>query len=159
MGMIPETEKSHSDYIDMLIDGCRKPVKVTDEQGNEQIELQLNTKKLDYKTQLVSAQNFSRFVLELENFANMSIDCPNFMPNKRAKVMGDQILRLVEAFGYSIDAKSSETLRDKNNSQSSLTHILTRNKSEKVVSLKEDAKKSLWEGISGKEKRQAAEQD
>ena len=156
--MIPETEKNHNDFIDMLIDGCRKPVKIINENGDEVVELQLNTKKLDYKTQLVSAQNFSRFVLELENFLNLGLDCYNFMHHNRAKVISEQILRYGDSFGYSIDAKSSETLRDKNNSQSSLTHILTRNKSEKVVSLKEEGKRSIWEAIGGKEKRQAAEE-
>jgi len=140
-----------------LIDSCRKPQKVIDEQGVERIELVLDTKKVNYKTQLVNSPHYSSFVYELENFANLAIDCYNFMSIERANVLSQQILRHVDTYGYSIDAKSSETIRDHQNSQKSLTHILTDKKMEKTVTLKEEAGRSLKEALGGKEKRETAE--
>ena len=152
MGMMPETEKNNSDFIDMLITASHRNVKVTNAEGREVTELKLDTKKLDYKTQMVNSPFFSRFVFELEEFANLALDVYNFMTYKRAKVISDQIIRHVASYGYSIDAKSSETLRDHNNSQSSLTHIMTRNHMEKSVTFKEELKKGMWESFKGKEK-------
>lgn len=152
MGMMPDTEKNNSDFIDMLITASHRIVKSINSEGREVTELKLDTKKLDYKTQMVNSPHFSRFVFELEEFANLALDVFNFMPYKRAKVISDQIIRHVNSYGYSIDAKSSETLRDMNNSQSSLTHIMTRNHMEKSITFKEEAKKGIMESFGGKQK-------
>lgn len=157
MGMIPETDKDHSDYIDMLVDACRKPVKTTDSNGREVLELQLDTKKLNYKTQLVNYPGFGRFVFQKESMENLALDVFNYMSDERAGVIAKQILRKILCYDYSIDAKSSETLRDKTNSQSALTHILTRNKAERAITLKEEAGRSFMEALKGKEKKQATE--
>ena len=157
--MMPETEKDHAQFINMIVSACRRPTKIVNSEGKEVTEIILDAKKLDYKTQLVSSTNFSRFVLELEEFANIALDVFNFMSWPRASVISEQILRHVRSYGYSIDAKSSETMRDPHNSQSSLVHIMTSNKSERKITLKENAKESLWSSIGGNEKRRAASED
>lgn len=159
-GMMPETNPERTDYIDMLIDACRKPVKRVEEKtGREYVELELDTKKLNYKTQLVNYPGFGNFVKELENLENLIFDVFNYTSPIRAEQWAKIILRRVQMYHYSIDAKSSETLRDRNNSQSALTHILTRNKAERAITIQEEAKHSLMDAIRGKEKKEASGYD
>jgi len=72
------------------------------------------------------------------------------MTKERADVIAPQILQLVKNFKYSIDGKSSETRRDKNNAQSSLVDKLVRNKQERIISLKGEVGHSLMDAIRGK---------
>lgn len=149
---VPEGEKEHLDVIDLIIDGCGEQVVVTDKQGNSIIEQRLNTDKAYYKTQLVNYPGFSRFVLELENLKSMAKLCKYHMSSKRAAVLSEQILAYVNSFKLSIDAKSSESLRDIHNTQSPLIHVLTRNKIERSYTVEEEAKKTFLEGVFGRDK-------
>lgn len=149
---VPIEEKEHMDVIDLIIDGCGEQVLVNGPDGNQIIEQRLNTDKAYYKTQLVNYPGFSRFVLELENFKALADICKYHMSENKAKILGQQILAYVRSFQLSIDAKSSESLRDQNNTQSPLVHVLTRNKIERAYTIQEEAKKSFLDGVLGKDK-------
>ena len=141
---IPETEKQHSDLIDLLTDACQTIELVETEDGHSTKQLVLNPKKIWYKTQIVNSNTFARFVLELENFANLAKDAYNNMSASRARVLAEQIMMRVESYNFSIDAKSSESIRDKNNTSSTLIDKINRNKIEKQYTLKEDMKRSFF---------------
>ncbi len=155
--MTQDSPPERADFIEMLMDSCRIPVKRIDENGREIIQLELDTKKLNYKTQLVNYPSFGAFVKEKENLENLIFDVFNYTSPARAEQWSKIILRRVKMYDYSIDAKSSETLRDKNNSQSALTHILTRNKAERAITIEEATKHSIMDAIRGKEKKDSME--
>lgn len=156
---IPETQPEHADLIAFMTEACKDLVSVETEDGKYHMELVLNTDKVYYKTQSVNYPGFSRFVLELENYKGMASRCIHHMAKARAKVMSDQIMAYVNSFKLSIDAKSSESLRDKDNTQQTLIDKLIRNKIERSVTFKGDVQRSIWEGLVGKSKNEAAGQD
>ena len=68
-----------------------------------------------------------------------------------------QILDIVMAYRYSVDAKSSESRRDKHNTQSTLIDRLLRYKVEKQYTLKDEGKKAFFDGFLGREKDKEGE--
>ena len=119
----------------------------------------LNPKRVWYKTHIVNSPTFGRFVFELENFGNKAAQCFNNMSKARALVIASQIADLVESFNYSIDAKSSESLRDKNNTQTTLIDKINRYRIEKAYHVKGEMKKSFMDGMLGRDGQQEADND
>ena len=74
-----------------------------------------------------------------------------FMPADRARIIQMQIQEIGKDWRYSIDAKSSESLRDIRNSQATLLDKMQKNKIEKAYTLKGDLKKSMMDGWLGRE--------
>lgn len=158
-GMIPDTEKQNSDFVDILTTAVSRMITREDNAGNQTTQLEIDTKKLDYKFQMVSSNTFGRFVFTKERLENLIEDAYNYMEPERADVFKGQILRLAESYGYSIDAKSSETLRDKNNSVSALTHIMNSKSTERKITISEDVKKGFFASMfGGAAKRKESEQ-
>jgi len=150
-GIIPESQKPTNDLIDFLTDACQRIVNVELEDGRMQQQLILDPKKVWLKTHIVNSPTFGRYTYVREVFGGMAKGCYNFMSFKRAKVLSEQIIQEGDNFDYSIDAKSSEILRDKNNTQSCLIDKMKGSKIEKQYTLKEDVKKSLFSGFVGRE--------
>ena len=147
---LPETEKMHNDVVDFLIEASK--TKQTVEKDGKQVEEYLvNPKTIWYKTQNIHSNLFGAFVKALEDYANMSIDAFNHMGKEQANVLGNQIMRRIESYNFSIDAKSSETVRDKNNNSSNVLHILTHKTIEKKYNVKGEGKKTLLDGMLGRQ--------
>ena len=61
------------------------------------------------------------------------------------------------SYRRSIDAKSSESQRNAQNSQSTLIDKINKNKVERVYTMKDQAKKSLFDGFLGREREKDEE--
>lgn len=146
---IPETEKPHSDAIDLITDACYDLVPVLTEDGKTVLKEVMNRKKVYYKTQLVGYTGFPYYVKLIEILDSMADACKWHMSGPKAKVLSEQIKRNVEVFKLTIDAESSKTMRDDKNSQSSLIHIVSSNKVERHYTMDEELKKSLWGSLFG----------
>lgn len=148
---IPQTDKPHEDIFDLIADASQKQHTIHQADGTDKIENMLDPETIWWKTNLINSPIFGRFAYVLKSYEWLAHQAKNFMSEERARVLSEQILKDVENYKYSVDAKSSETLRDKNNTQNSLVHIATRNKVERQYTLKDDAKKSMWDGIRGRD--------
>ena len=147
---IQEQEKNTSDLFDFLSDACSDVIEIETDQGIERVKI-LNTKKVYYKTQMVNSPHFSRFVKELEDFEAMGDKAKYFMAEPRALQLKEEIISFVRSFQYGMDAKSSESLRDKYNTQGTLIHEFLKNKVEKAYTLKGETKKSFLHGFLGRD--------
>lgn len=147
---MPEIDKNISDALDFLSDACSDIIEVQTEAGPQRQQI-LNTKKVYYKTQIVNSPNFSRFVLELENFRGMADQAKYNMAGPRANQLKEEIIAYYDSFQLSVDAKSSESLRDKYNTQGTLMHEILKNKVEKAYTLKGETKKSFIGGFLGRD--------
>ena len=152
--MIPDSQKPHNDLIDILIDACQTTVDVRLEDGSIEKHQILDPETVWWKTHLINSPSFSRFAYELKGFESHAFQCKNNMSPQRAEVMEKQILEVVTNYKRSIDAKSSESLRDKHNTQSTLIDKINRGKIERAVTLKGEATKSFADSILGREAQQ-----
>ena len=153
---IPESQKSHNDIIDMIIEGCQTVEDVPQPDGSVQKQLVLDPEIPWWKTQLVNSETFGRYAFEFKEFERLSVSCYDNMSSERAHSLAQQILGVCNSFKRSIDAKSSESKRDKNNTQTTLVDKIIKNKQERVYQMKGEMKKSLMDGIMG---REAARED
>ncbi len=156
--MIPDESEKRNDAIDFLIDGMSEIREVQQADGTTQRISEFNPEIAWYKGHIIN-QPFGRFALYLKRFENMAQQAYSHMSPDRARIMEKGILNIVEENKRSVDAKSSETYKDKQNTQSALIHILSKNKVEKQYTLKGDAKKSFIDGIMGREAAADEEND
>jgi len=148
---IPEDQKIHNDAIDFLSDAAQEIRKMPNEAGELVDQLVVDPKQIYYETRIVDSNQFGGFVYEKEEFSRLAILAYNNMTKERADIVAPQIIQLCKSWGYSTDAKSSETRKDKNNAQSCLVDKLVRNKQERIVSLKGDINRSLMDAFKGKQ--------
>jgi hypothetical protein len=148
---IPDSEKPHNDVIDLITDACQKPQYIKQKDGTVLKENILDSESVWWKTNLINHDTFGRFAYILKSYESLAEQCSEFMSVERANVLSKQIQLDVQNYKYSVDAKSSETVRDKNNTQGSLVHVVTRNKIERHYQLKDDVKKSLWDSLRGRD--------
>ncbi len=157
--MLEETEKDHSGVIDFLTDACKTFTEVKQPDGTVATELILDTERVYWKTHNVASNYFGRSVLELKQYENCAAQAFNHMSAPRASVLAQQIKDGVLAYKYSIDAKSSESQRDPNNSSMTLIDKLNKNKSEHIYTVKNAASRTLMDGILGRQAEKDQEQD
>ncbi len=158
MGLIPETEKQHNDMLDLVVDGSHEIELVKQPDGTYSKQLVLNTKRIWYKTHLVDSPTFGRMAFELEELDRIAERAYNHMVRERADVVKKSINGLYASYRASIDAKSSESLRDKNNTKSTLLDKIGRNKIEKAYTIKGDAGKSILAGLIGRDQEKEEQQ-
>ena len=149
-------ERKNQDIIDLLTESAQKITHKVNEDGTISQTLINDPETIYWKTQIVNSPTFARFVLELKNFERLSRQTVNNMSGDRARVLSAQISEIVSSFRYSVDAKSSESLRNERNTQSTLIDKLNRVKIEKSFSTKEDLKKGIFASLIGKKESQDA---
>ena len=84
---------------------------------------------------------------------------PDNMCEERARNLGYEIMEIGISYRRSIDAKSSESQRDKQNSQSTLIDKINKNKVERVYTMKDKVKGSLFDSIIGRDAERDSEND
>lgn len=157
--MIQESDKPTNDIVDMIIEGCQSVESVKQRDGTELKTLTLNPKKVWLKTNIVNSPNYGRYTLFREMLENKAGQCFYHMSQERASIMARQIVDLCDSYDYSIDAKSSEILRDKNNTQSNLIDKINRNKIERQYTIKDAAKQGIMDGFLGRKTQTDAQQE
>lgn len=148
---------SHKDVLDGILTACQKEYDIVQPDRTIKKELGVDYVALWYKLHKISSPFFGRYARKLTKEENKAIECFNHMTFERAEILADQILRDVWSHKRSIDAKSSETRIDKHNKDLSLIDTLTdtHTKSTRIISLKDEGRRSLKEAITGKEKENA----
>lgn len=143
----------------MIIEGCQSIETVRQRDGTETRQLTLNPKKVWYKTHIVNCPTFGRYVLYREMLEDKASQCFYHMSRERAQIMANQIIDICESYDYSIDAKSSECLRDSHNTQSTLIDKINRNKIEKQYTIKDEVKQGMLDGFLGRKVNHDAQQE
>jgi hypothetical protein len=85
--MIPQSEPEHKDLVDILVQSVQRIEHVPLEDGTFEKSLVIDPKSLYYKTLIVASPHLARFVLELENFQNLSAQAFNFMSRRKATAL------------------------------------------------------------------------
>ena len=147
-------ERKNQDIVDLLTEASQRRTEKINEDGSITQTLINDPETIYWKTQIVNSPTFARFVLELKNFERLSKQTVNNMSGDRARVLSEQISEIVSSFRYSVDAKSSESLRNERNTQSTLVDKLNRVKIEKSFSTNEDLKKGIFASLIGKKQTQ-----
>ena len=139
-----------ADLLDLVRESGSHNVTITGPDGQPVTLEQLDHSTIWWKTHAVNSEKFARMALELEQFARLAGEAYRRMSKPRADVIAAQVREIVIAFKHSIDAKSSESKRDGQNSQSTLLDRVGRNKVEHVYATRDMASRSLADSLLGR---------
>ena len=157
--MIPQSDPEHHNLVDILVQSVQRLEELPQEDGTTQKSLVIDPMSMYYKTLVVWSPLLARFVYELENFGNMALQAKNFMSAQRAYAFSEQIKKLVQAYMYSLDSKSSESIRINGSSQSTLVDKIARNKIERSYNVKGEKTRSFIDAMLGKDKENDMDED
>ena len=157
--MIPDGSAKYNDLVDVVIQSAQVTEDVRQTDGSVIKQSRTDEEILWWKTNEVNSNKFGRFALELKEWERMAQEVFGYMTYDRALVISRQIMAVAISFRRSIDAKSSESVRDKYNSKSTLVDKLGRNRVEKVFTQKGDVKNSLFNSFIGKKKQDEYDDD
>ena len=155
--MLQNNQDNPTNLIDLLTEAAQIVIESSDENGRAKKEIIPDTESLWMQTKMVNSPTFARYILKLRNLYDLAENAKDNMCAERAETIKAQILAQYKSHKYSIDSKSSETLRDAHNSQSSLNHILLRQHQERSITVKDLAKSGLSDAILGKKKQEATQ--
>jgi hypothetical protein len=153
----PEGQEKHNDLIDLIIQSATKTVNVKGDDGTIFQEQQMDSDSLWWKTHFISANTFGAVAFELKKWKRMALQSHENMGEERADQISSDIMEISQSFRRAIDAKSSESLRDKNNSQSVLIDKVGRNRVEKVYTMKDQVNKSPINSLLGRDRERDEE--
>lgn len=159
MSALPETQKEVNDLIDVIIKASHNVEEVRQEDGSMAKQLVMDPESIWWKTGLINSPTFGRFAYILKEWERQATDALDNMYIDRAIEIGRDILDIGKSFRRSIDAKSSESLRDKYNTQATLIDKLIRKRVEKAYTVKGAAKRSMIDGIIGRDQERDQEYD
>ena len=157
--MIPQSDPEHHNLVDILVQSVQRLEELPQEDDTTQKSLVIDPMSMYYKTLVVASPLLARFVYELENFGNMALQAKNFMSAQRAYAFSEQIKKLVQAYMYSLDSKSSESIRINGSSQSTLVDKIARNKIERSYNVKGEKTRSFIDAMLGKDKENDMDED
>lgn len=144
-------EQDQKDFTTILKDGMVTQTIVKGPDGQDQIQFKIDADSAYWKSHNINSYRFGLLAEAVENLFVLGQDARYNMSAVRANVMESQITQLVvRVLKKSIDAKSSETMRDSRNAQTSLMDKYLKRKQETVLDIKGQAKQSLLDGILGK---------
>jgi polyhydroxyalkanoate synthesis regulator phasin len=156
---VPDGQDKHNDLVDLIIQSSMKTVNVQSEDGTQYQEQQMDSDSLWWKTHSISSNQLGAVAYELKEWERMAIQARGNMSPERAEQLSGDIMDMSQSYRRAIDAKSSESLRDKNNAQSVLLDKVGRNRVEKVYTMKDQVNKSLINSFLGREKDRDEEFD
>ena len=147
--MLQQGPPKPQDAVDMIMQSVERLVNDIDDNGQKTQTMVPNNWSLWWKTQMAASPVFARFAYKLNKMITKANTLHHSMHANRANVIKEQIMGFVEAYMYSIDSMSSITVRDKDNSQSNLNHLLLRQHMEVTKTFKGDLKEAGRLGFMG----------
>ena len=157
--MIPDGSPKYNDLIDIIVEAAKQIRQKREVDGTFTDYTVVDSEIVWWKTGSINSPSFSRMALELKEWERQSEECYQNMTKARADMYASIITKIGQSYRRSIDAKSSENMRDKINSQSTLIDKINRNKVEKVYTAKGEMKKSVLDGILGRDAQRDSESD
>ena len=149
----------HNDTVDIVFQSVQKSIVTEDDEGNEVRSTVMDDLALWCKTLTVSSNKLGQLIFDAMEFVRNGLNARNNMSAERAKLWEVETAEIFESVKKALDSKSSESIRDHDNSQSTLIDKINRNSIEKIYTLKNVAKQSLWSSIMGKEKEKMSDDE
>lgn len=153
---MPESEKNILDMVDIVLESWKSPQVVEMEDGTQRIERVIDERRAWWQTHHIGTTSLGSFAKERENLGNLFRSASYHMTKNRAEALEKQGLLLCQAYDYSIDAKSSECIRDENNAQLTLLSMLAKAKTERQINVKGELGKNVLSAYLNREQDNAS---
>ena len=149
-----------SGLIKSVITSCQTNKIIETKNGELINEQLLNDNAYWTKTHSVASNTFGHTIFELNEWERTGNDAPRNMCSERAEDIQRDIYEIGQSMRRAIDAKSSESIGiNKQTQNTTILGMMGNTKQERVITLKDQAKKSLLSGFLGRESDRVADDD
>ena len=149
-----ESDNAVLDMVGVLLESYKKPQYVNGPDGVPKLERVIDEHRVWWQAHHIGTNHLGTFAKQLEGLRNLANNAVYHMSATRARTVQDQLLKIVGAYEYSIDAKGSESRIDDHNTNQTVLAMLAKAKTERQYTLKGDVKQGIFDGVLG---RKAAE--
>lgn len=156
---IPDTNTPTQDLLALITTAHTRHKFVEGIDGKLEEIQELDEEGIFWQTQNVNSQFLGTFVKEYKDTESLAEDAFNHMSKPRAISFSKQLLGRLAPYRYAVEAKSSETVRDKNNNQPNMIDKIKQNRVERKYVLPKEGTKSFLDGLLGRDKDKDAEMD
>ena len=151
-----DQEINRHDFTTVLKDGMYEVIYQETKDGKMQPIASVDSKSAWWKTHFINSYRFGMMGEYLEDFGSFIDTVKYHMSKPMADVLEVQIKGMYNVMRHAVDAKSSETMSNKNNKQTALGDKYLNNKQERLVDIRGEVGKSITDSIMGKEAHDAA---
>ena len=137
----------HNDTVDIVFQSTQKTIEKENDEGKIEYLQILDDLSLWCKTGNVASNKGSQVIYQMMEFMRIGLTADKHMCRERAKIWRDDTLAIVESIKKTIDFKSSESVVDHQNKQSTLIDKINKNSVEKIYTMKNTKGKSLFDTI------------
>lgn len=148
----------HNDTVDIVFQSVQKTVEDFDENDKKIYRQVMDDLALWCKTLSVASNKLSQVIYEMMEFLRVGLSAKRYMSKERADVWREDTLAKIESIKKSLDSKSSESVVDKNSKQGTLIDKINKNSVEKIITMKGNEGRSIWDSILHKEKDKMSDQ-
>ena len=145
-----ESDNAVLDMVGVLLESYKKPQYVNGPDGVPKLERVIDEHRVWWQAHHIGTNNLGEFAKELEGLRNLANNAFYHMSSTRARAVQDQLLKIVSAYEYSIDAKGSESRIDDHNTNQTVLAMLAKAKTERQYTLKGDVKQGIFDGVLGR---------
>jgi len=150
--VIPEGEAKAKDLIEAVLTSSQKTVEVKQDDGSIKRVAEVDDDTVWAKLNHINSNSYGQAVFELKEWERNGNDAPRNMCQERALDIMHDIKEVGISVRRAYDAKGSETIGvNKMNSQTNILGMVGKNKQERVYTMKDKAKSSLFDGILGRD--------
>ena len=150
--LIPDTPKQHNDLVDIIVEAAQYMREVILADGTVQVQPDIDSEIVWMKTQIVANPRFGNYIKELKDFQALTVLSETSMSKPRSDQFKKEIALEVISHLRAIDATSSISRLDKNNTQPTLVDKINSSKVPRYYNLKDETKKGIMEGLFGGKK-------
>ncbi len=148
----PQGQPQSKDLLDIILQGSQVEKEVRQVDGSMKKEPAVDSEIIWWKTLMVNANTLGRFAFKLKEFERMAFDAFNNMSADRARDFAHTVIDIGSSYRRSLDAKSSESKRDDENSQSTLVDKINRTQVEKIYTAKGEVARGVLESFIHRDK-------
>lgn len=140
--------------VDLIFQSVHKNVKRMDpDNDNKEIWVKImDDLSLWCKTLKVASPKLGDVIYNMMEVMRNGMNASKNMCKERALVWQEETLEIAESVRKALDAKASESMVDGHNKQNTLLDTVNKSSSERIISMKDNAKQSIWDSILHKEK-------
>ena len=157
---VPDGQPKYNDLVDVAIERAKIYERIQNPlDGSVQILPSIDSDIIWCSTGLVNSTEYGIHVFEIKEWERQAKVAFSNMTEPRARQYAEEILALAISYRRAVDAKASESLRDRSNSQSTYVDKINHQKTERIITAKGEGKKSLYDALMGREGTKEAERD
>ena len=142
-----QEQPQSKDLLDIILQASQTQQEVKNVDGSITNENVINPEIIWWKTLMVNSNTLGRFAFKLKEFERLAFDAFNNMSKDRARDFAHTVIDIGSSYRRSLDAKASESKRDKDNSQSTLVDKINRTQVEKIYTSKGEVARGIMESI------------